>query len=30
LLGHLLRTVVFGFLHLREVPAHTSEQAPPS
>lgn len=30
LLGHLLRTLVFGFLHVREVPALTTEQAPPS
>ena len=30
LLGHLLRTLVFGFLHLREVPAPTTERAPPS
>ena len=29
LLGHLLRTLVFGFLHVREVPALTNQQAPP-
>ena len=30
LFGHLLRTLVFGFLHIRELPPLTIEEAPPS
>ena len=30
LVGHLLRTLLFGFLHIREVPALDIREAPPS
>jgi uncharacterized protein YhhL (DUF1145 family) len=30
LFGHLLRTLVFGVLHVRDLPSLTTEEAPPS